>query len=89
MILKTLVTGVAAAVAVGGAAAGVTSIASGAIAALHRPCRRRCVQDVLDTLVAPPMCRSVPPSRATWFRAAVSESAYIQAWPVPEGVELK
>ncbi len=33
MILKTLVTGVAAAVAVGGAAAGVTSIASGTITA--------------------------------------------------------
>ena len=42
MTLKTLVTGVAAAAVVGGAAAGVTSIASRRVVGRHRPCSRSC-----------------------------------------------
>ena len=54
MTLKSLVTGAAAVVAVGGAAAGVTSIASPAIASAD-PCAvdAGTLQGVVDTLIAP------------------------------------
>ena len=53
MTLKTLVTGVAAAAVVGGAAMGVTSIASSAIAGADDCVDAGTLQGVLDTLVAP------------------------------------
>ena len=54
MTLKTLVTGIAAAAAVSGAAVGVTSIASPAIAAADdAPSTRGTLQGVLDGLAAP------------------------------------
>ena len=53
MTLKTLVTGVAAAAVVGGAAMGVTSIASPAIASADDCASPEALEGVLDTLVAP------------------------------------
>ncbi len=63
MTLKTLVTGVAAAVAVGGAAAGVTSIASPAIAGADDCVDAGTLQGVLTTLVEPGMQFNAPPKR--------------------------
>ena len=60
MTLKTLVTGVAAAVVVGGAAAGVTSIASPAIASADDCADAGALQGVLDTLVTPGVPFSSP-----------------------------
>ena len=53
MTLKSLVTGVAAAAVLGGAAVGVTSIASPAIASADDCVDAGTLQGVLDTLVAP------------------------------------
>ena len=53
MILKTLVTGVAAAAVMGGAAMGVTSIASPAIASADDCVDAGTLQGVVDSLVAP------------------------------------
>jgi hypothetical protein len=51
--LKSLVTGVAAAAVMGGAAVGVTSIASPAIASADECVAPTTLENVLDTLVAP------------------------------------
>ena len=53
MILKTLVTGVAAAAVMGGAAMGVTSIASPAIASADDCVDAGTLQGVVDSSVAP------------------------------------
>ncbi|WNG90974.1 hypothetical protein [Mycobacterium sp. ITM-2016-00318] len=53
MTLKSLVTGVAAVAAVGGAAVGVTSIASPAIAFADQCVDAGTLQGVVDTLIAP------------------------------------
>ena len=53
MTLKTLVTGVAAAAVMGGAAMGVTSIASPAIASADDCVDTGTLQGVVDSLVAP------------------------------------
>jgi hypothetical protein len=60
MSLKSLVTGVAAAAVVGGAAMGVTSIASPAIASADSCVDSGTLQGVLDTLVAPGVGFSSP-----------------------------
>jgi hypothetical protein len=58
--LKTLVSGIAAAAAMSGAAVGVTSIASPAIAAADDCIDARTLQGVLNTLVAPGVPFSSP-----------------------------
>ena len=70
MTLKTLVTGVAAAAVMGGAAMGVTSIASPAIAVATNALDAGTLQGVLDTLVAPGVAVQFPSARATWSRVA-------------------
>ena len=69
MTLKSLVTGVAAAALMGGAAMGVTSIASPAIAFADDCVDAGTLQGVLDTLVAPGIPFSSP-ARAASLRGA-------------------
>ena len=70
MTLKSLVTGVAAAAAMGGAAMGVTSIASPAIASADECVDRGTLQGVLNTLVAPYPSVNFFPGKKVWFRGA-------------------